>query len=485
MTKQTIRFTALALLLSSMTLSGCNAVTEIISGPTASGTNTQTPAATIEPTDSQPAPTATPTPTPSPTATSTPTSTPSPTPTDSPTPSAAPITDASASATDSAAPTASADPTPTPAPTPPLGDRSDVKVVQYYDTQLPQGLSVNLLYSKYEAPFDYFVLLKGSTVRELPNTKAKALLKVSYGKRLPLLAQVKGSDGKSDWYRVKIDEKTVGYLPASVGSPRSFQLQKALDLALTMKAEAESGKTLFVNNYRNARGTAPKQPNGKSVDALGYRRDQAAPAYPAADGTGEMRYLPDGTMLQELEQVGEYVKVKVVFSGEELYVPVKYVNLKKDHISALTQVVSVDRKNQNVIVMQYGNGSWQVVSLSYVSTGKTGGSSLPTPLGAYVTLGKAPKFFYYGDSVGTTKMFAGFAPYAVRFSCGAWLHGVPHDVEPKANFNDIPMPKTYREAITSLGTTPQSHMCVRNYTSHAQFLYNWLKIGSSAVTVIE
>ena len=41
------------------------------------------------------------------------------------------------------------------------------------------------------------------------------------------------------------------------------------------------------------------------------------------------------------------------------------------------------------------------------------------------------------------------------------------------------------ESNGTLGTTPQSHMCVRNYTSHALFMYKWIKLGKAGVIVIE
>ena len=41
------------------------------------------------------------------------------------------------------------------------------------------------------------------------------------------------------------------------------------------------------------------------------------------------------------------------------------------------------------------------------------------------------------------------------------------------------------EALRTLGTTPQSHMCVRNFTSYAKFIYDWYVKGACAVIVLE
>jgi len=57
-----------------------------------------------------------------------------------------------------------------------------------------------------------------------------------------------------------------------------------------------------------------------------------------------------------------------------------------------------------------------------------------------------------------TSEIAGYAPYASRFTNGAYIHGVP-----------VQYPhKNIIEYSPSLGTTPRSHMCVRNASSHAK-----------------
>ncbi|MGL5125265.1 MAG: L,D-transpeptidase family protein, partial [Fusobacteriaceae bacterium] len=68
-----------------------------------------------------------------------------------------------------------------------------------------------------------------------------------------------------------------------------------------------------------------------------------------------------------------------------------------------------------------------------------------------------------------------YAPNATRFTRGAYIHGIP-----------INLPATAQvEYSPTLGTIPRSHMCVRNATSHAKYIYNWSKIGDTLVFVIE
>lgn len=81
---------------------------------------------------------------------------------------------------------------------------------------------------------------------------------------------------------------------------------------------------------------------------------------------------------------------------------------------------------------------------------------------------------------------SGFAPYALRFSGGGYIHGVPIDFKLGQNqYNTSPTDsKNYEEYLITIGTTPRSHKCVRNFTSHAKFLYDWAEIGSTAVIAI-
>lgn len=74
-----------------------------------------------------------------------------------------------------------------------------------------------------------------------------------------------------------------------------------------------------------------------------------------------------------------------------------------------------------------------------------------------------------------SKETGGYAPYASRFTDGAYIHGVPVNA-PR---------KTQIEYSPSLGTTPRSHMCVRNATSHAKFIYDWAPVNETIIFVLE
>lgn len=440
---------------------------------------------------------ATPPATAEPTATAEVTASPEPTPTLEPTPSPTPEP--------TPEPTATPKPTATPTPKGPWndGDRDDVKVTKYYTTTLPEGLKNSLKYTKYAAYLDYFVVVKSSSVRALPDAKSKSLLGVKIAQRYQLLAQVKGMDGNSVWYRVRISGKPgIGYLPASAGGPKAFQVAKAFARIKALKVMADLPGTVRVSNYKNRNGKPPQLPNKKETDAFGYRRDQAAPAYLLPDKTSSFRYAPDGTMARMIGTKGDFVQVYIATFDEVRYIPSKYIfGAKADQIKSLTQVAVVDRKYQNIMTFEYIEGQWCVVSYSYVSTGKSSGYSLPTPVGDFFAIEKKKpgkygigEFWYLADGAdpGAEDLkFEGYAPYAVRFTGGAYLHGLPKSVsyttDPVTGESTINMPGSLTtEAYgTFLGVRPESHMCVRNYTSHAKYMWQWFKIGSGAVLVIE
>lgn len=437
---------------------------------------------------------------------------PSPPPSASPAVSASPAAAASPSPGQSSAATATAEtaaPTPEPSPSPPPsparpGDRPDVTVLRYYESAIPEGLLVDLRYKKYAANPDYLVVLKSSPVKELPGSSAKTLKTAKYSNRLPLLAQVRGQDGESVWYRVRLSGDTVGYIAESAASVRAFQLEKAFGRVKDLRSTADLPGTVRISHYNNRpRGgrktMSPKQPGGKTVDPHGVPRDQSAPAYLAPDKSSSFRYALDGTLGRLLGKEGDFCAVYFPYWDEVRYVPSMYVENREvdtntdDVIKSLTQAAVVDRKNQNIVVFELRGEQWYIVSMCYVSTGKKGGYYQPTPLGAYFTdrrpLGskKIGEFWYIADGVDENDpdlRYEGYAPWAVRFCGGAYLHGlavnVKYDEEDKLIFTG----RTY-ESASYLGVKPDSHMCVRNYTSHAKFMYNWVKDGRAGVIVIE
>lgn len=290
---------------------------------------------------------------------------------------------------------------------------------------------------------------------------------------------------------------------------RQFQWDK-INNYLTLIDSVQSTPSTWgiLQNYKNFNGQAPLVKNHKQnaykrvADTYGVERYQGVPLYSATDLnsatdlTTPERYGQDGDLVQILSIENDFVKVKSISLNSEWLVPKRYVNIINQAMpeknadltpaenmvnyaaplvsnTIFNRIVFVDRTNQNITTLEKVNDKWLVRSMNPTTTGAHKPPyQMETPLGIFVVQEKKRKMYYYVD--GTTRI-AGYAPYASRFSTGAYLHGVP-----------LAYPQTKeREYSSTLGTIPRSHKCVRNATSHALFLYDWARVDESLVIVIE
>ena len=134
----------------------------------------------------------------------------------------------------------------------------------------------------------------------------------------------------------------------------------------------------------------------------------------------------------------------------------------------------MDRLDQNITTLErVSEGEWKIRSINPATTGLHNPPyGMETPLGMFLIEQKKEKMLFLKD--GSSEV-CGYAPYASRFTNGAYIHGVPVNVPRTAMI----------EYSWSLGTTPRSHMCVRNATSHAKFVFDWAPLYRSLVVVIE
>jgi len=272
------------------------------------------------------------------------------------------------------------------------------------------------------------------------------------------------------------------------GETRTFEFEKMIETLAKTEQEAEKGMLTYVDNYKNRNGMAPAY-RGKSVDGAGNNRSASAPGYPDLGNKDEFMYISDGTLVRVLEEMPELIKVSLVENQSEYYIPSKYVQTE-DIILELNKAVVVDRKNQNIAVFEkrfYGGNMghekktrWTIVSYSLATTGKVGKYHQPTSLGYYFAIEKKERFYYLQDG---TDQIEGYAPYAVRFNAGAYTHGVA--VAYRYAEDGTRIDPGLQEFSRSIGTVPLSHKCVRNYTSHAKFIYDWYVHGETIVVVIE
>lgn len=259
---------------------------------------------------------------------------------------------------------------------------------------------------------------------------------------------------------------------------REFQWNKIKAILDSLKSFQNENYTFgYLTNYKNQRGLPPLAKDAvlnkyrAYQDTFGIEQSQGIPLYEGDNFAVPVRYARDGSLVSLLSSGDAYSRIDI-FDPQGIWnVPRKYIHLIGPVI--FKKVVVVDRKNQNIATLELVDTTWVVRSMNPVTTGLYRPPyKKATPLGLYVVQAKLLKMPYYEDD---SDKIGGYAPYASRFTAGAYLHGVP-----------VNLPATGMiEYSPTLGTTPRSHMCVRNATSHAKFLYDWATENYALVAVIE
>ncbi len=255
------------------------------------------------------------------------------------------------------------------------------------------------------------------------------------------------------------------------------QLRKGL--SLIEEINKNSARWGVLQNYKNRNGYSPRAIKAvidsiRSQDRLGNNRNQAIPLYAQIKDKRPQYYGLDGAIIAIKNKTKTHTLIYSKTLKDSFYTPSKFVKAFADSC-IIKQAIFINRKQQTQVSLERASSRhWDVISLTPCSTGI---DSLPyyfpTPLGAFAIQEKKYKMFYLIN--GTKDEIAGFCPYASRFSGGAHIHGMA-TVYP--NEKIVEYSKT-------LGTSPRSHMCVRNATSHAKFIYKWAKTMQSVVFVIE
>jgi hypothetical protein len=265
------------------------------------------------------------------------------------------------------------------------------------------------------------------------------------------------------------------------GTTRTIQWDKIRKQLLRIELlQAEPHQWGILQNYKNLNGEAPlvrswHRDSYKLVsDSLGVERYQSVPLYAQAVTLTPELYAHDGTLIALSDMTGKkFWRGRVESPENDWYVPRKYIKLLPP-TTTFTHVIIVDRAYQHIVVLErQAPAHYLVRSTNPATTGRyKPPHAKETPLGIFVLQQKKAKMYYTSDG---SSRIAGFAPWASRFTDGAHIHGVPVN-NPKGKI---------QEFSPSLGTTPRSHMCVRNASSHAQFIYDGCPTFATLVVVIE
>ena len=261
---------------------------------------------------------------------------------------------------------------------------------------------------------------------------------------------------------------------------RVFQWEKVKEhLAFLDNVQLEKKQWAILSNYKNKNKESPVVYNfvrnayKRVSDTLGVERYQSAPLFETGDTIQPIRYGRDGWFVHlQSSDTLDMVRVEGISFEGEYDVPKRYIIPWGDTIS-LNKAVFVDVTNQNIATVEKADTAWIIRSMNPSTTGRHKPPyAQETPVGLFAIQEKKNKMFYTHD--GSSEL-AGYAPYASRFTNGAYVHGVPTNSVDAAII----------EYSWSLGTTPRSHMCVRNASSHAKFIYDWGTIKETVIFVID
>jgi hypothetical protein len=357
-------------------------------------------------------------------------------------------------------------------------------VLEEYASTLPDAITAALQYHKYNISYDYLLITneEGATIRENPSPNAEVTAEIEYLDKISLLQRVEGESfgGSNIWFRVACGirgEVNEGYVHSNSAKPRVFRFERMVEVARDLQELLRQGELHFVSNYKNQNGTPPQR-GAAAVDEFGYRVYHSAPAYKQADTNSSYRYVPDGMLVRKIGESGDFYHINIPTFGGNFYIPKQFIEQNRT-LSSLNHVIVIDRTQQNQGAFEVVGNNLNMVSYSLSTTGLPGEFSFETTLGIFKAIEKRERFEYLKSG---TKDIAGYAPFAIRFTGGAYIHGVPVAYEEE---NGERVDPGLIEYLHTIGTFPRSNMCVRNFTSHAQFLYNWMDIQNGAVIVME
>ena len=261
---------------------------------------------------------------------------------------------------------------------------------------------------------------------------------------------------------------------------RVFKWDKVKEKLANIDNElSKGGNWAIVSNYRNMNGEAPtvadyvRNDYKRVSDQYGVERYQSVPLYTSDSDTTLTRYGRDGWLVKIIDSdTTDMVKVAGVSFEDEYLIPQRYLVKWGDSIS-LDKVVVVDVTNQNIAVIEKRGDEWYILSMNPATTGVHNPPyALETPVGIFAVQEQKEKMYYTKDG---TSEIAGYAPFASRFTNGGYIHGVP-----------VQYPRqSIIEWSPTLGTVPRSHMCVRNASSHSEFIYDWATVKETIVVVID
>ena len=218
-------------------------------------------------------------------------------------------------------------------------------------------------------------------------------------------------------------------------------------------------------------------------DKFGNKNNQSIIGYTNSKKEGEIINIPDQTIFRIIGEENNMLKIETPFYGGPYFIEKKEDTYKKiENIKGeVNKFVAIDPSSQTEVLFQRNpeTEKYEVVTYSYVTTGKDGWGSYETPHGAFLIAFTRPYMTFTrhareGDKTlpGRSDLtIGGSAKYAVRFSGGGYMHGSPVGL----NFKGSTLSTGTAQKI---GTYKDSHKCVRHFDDQIEFIVKWINADS-------
>ena len=218
-------------------------------------------------------------------------------------------------------------------------------------------------------------------------------------------------------------------------------------------------------------------------DKFGNKNNQSIIGYTNSKKEGEIINIPDQSIFRIIGEENNMLKIETPFYGGPYYISKNQNNYKKvENINgAVNKFVAIDPSSQAEMLFERDpkTNKYKVVTYSFVTTGKDGSGSYETPHGAFLiafTRGYMP--FTRKAGPGDTPLsgrpdltIGGVAKFAVRFSGGGYLHGIPVNTHFKGE-------TALTDTAAKIGTYKESHKCVRHFDDQIEFIVKWINADS-------
>ena len=218
-------------------------------------------------------------------------------------------------------------------------------------------------------------------------------------------------------------------------------------------------------------------------DKFGNKNNQSIIGYTNSKKEGEIINIPDQTIFRIIGEENNMLKIETPFYGGPYFIEKtggtyqKVENIKEE----VNKFVAIDPSSQTEVLFQRipETQKYEVVTYSYVTTGRDGSGSYETPHGAFLIAFTRPYMTFTrhareGDKTlpGRSDLtIGGSAKYAVRFSGGGYMHGIPVGL----NFKGSTLSTGTAQKI---GTYKDSHKCVRHFDDQIEFIVKWINADS-------